>query len=198
VGSSFIINRTSETDDFLNITLPAGLPVITAPPVQHPDGNLNVLTYRLYVVPVKSPVSLEPVLCYNGQIPACPSIIGTELFAEGHHQVLVWQCGGGSRYAADKVHSKTNAKTNSFLGNAYPNPARDVVTIDYELPEQTSQAQVALYDMNGRKVLQTQLPSVSGLKQVRLSVNDLQSGLFMYTLEIDGVKYHSKIISVAH
>jgi hypothetical protein len=198
VGSSFIINRTSETDDFLNTTLPAGLPIITAPPVQHPDGDLNVLTYRLHVVPVKSPVSLEPVLCYNGQIPACPSIIGTELFAEGHHQVLVWQCAIGARYAADEIHSKTNAKTSSFLGNAYPNPARDVVTIDYELPEQTSQAIIALYDMNGRKVLQTQLHSVSGLNQVKLPVNDLQSGLFVYTLEIDGVKYHSKIISVAH
>ncbi len=68
--------------------------------------------------------------------------------------------------------------------NATPNPANDVVNISYELvnPETVS---VALYDMNGRQVVETITNKQSaGENTVQMNTSELNSGLYFYEVKI--------------
>jgi hypothetical protein len=68
--------------------------------------------------------------------------------------------------------------------NATPNPANDFVTISYDLvnPETVS---VAIYDMNGRQVVDTQTDKqVAGENSMQLNTSALESGLYFYEVKI--------------
>jgi hypothetical protein len=106
------------------------------------------------------------------------------------------QCGGSARYAATGTEL-ANVKY-AFLGEAYPNPAAESFTIDYELPENSINAIVSLYDVSGKTIKQIELNGSTGRQQLNLSVGDLSSGMYFYSLEIDGHRQTTKRISLMH
>jgi Secretion system C-terminal sorting domain len=60
--------------------------------------------------------------------------------------------------------------------NAYPNPAHDWLRID--LPDNLGNVHFALYDINGRRIMDTQTTS----SQILLETADLPRGLYVYQL----------------
>jgi hypothetical protein len=81
------------------------------------------------------------------------------------------------------VSEVANAVNNS---NMYPNPAKDVLTVDVNLVS----ANVAIYDLSGRKVLST----VVSKGNPHFSVASLEPGLFIVKIESDGVVATRKLI----
>jgi hypothetical protein len=69
----------------------------------------------------------------------------------------------------------------------YPNPATDFIT--FNLNSEIDEALVSLYDVNGKEVL-SQLISVNN----RISVTDLEKGLYIYTLKVEGTVKSGKIL----
>lgn len=71
---------------------------------------------------------------------------------------------------------------------AYPNPFQDVIKVTLMAPE----AQVTvmtIYDMNGRRVMNKELPLDAGLNRLELNLEQLQSG--MYILKVVGAGMES-------
>lgn len=82
-----------------------------------------------------------------------------------------------------------------IFSNAYPNPARDVVSFDYNMPFNAQSASVAIYNMMGQEVVRQNV-SVGG-SRLDVNVSDLTDGVYFYSLIVNNqaVKTNKLVIS---
>ncbi len=82
---------------------------------------------------------------------------------------------------------------NTFNANFYPNPANDLLNINFEL-KATSNVKAELYDINGRLVQTQSLQNMqSGKSQIQIDLRNTLNGLYFCSLEINGQKLVRKI-----
>jgi subtilisin family serine protease len=74
----------------------------------------------------------------------------------------------------------------------YPNPATDYVFI-FINANLSGPATINVHDILGRRVLSTVEPIV-GLKTLRLQIGALQTGVYFYTVEADGMTYSGRLV----
>jgi hypothetical protein len=73
----------------------------------------------------------------------------------------------------------------------YPNPAKDDATVNYNLKGE--QGRLVLYNVFGAKIADYTLDPLSS--QMQISVSNLPSGVYLYSMESDNVSFsHGKII----
>lgn len=77
-----------------------------------------------------------------------------------------------------------------IIGDAYPNPASNEVTIDYALGKDVKEAKITIFNVLGAALQEVDL-SRKELK-AEISVAGLNPGLYFYTLSIDGVNELTK------
>lgn len=70
-----------------------------------------------------------------------------------------------------------------FLFNAYPNPAKGELTIEWIAPKDEA-ITISLVDSSGKKIVLSEVSSLEGLNSSRLSLNNIKNGL--YILRIQG------------
>lgn len=78
-------------------------------------------------------------------------------------------------------------------GKLYPNPAHDVLTIEWLGVEEAQIVDLALLDMAGRVALQRQFNGVDPL-QIRIEVNGIQSGLYLVALTCNGERWTETVV----
>jgi hypothetical protein len=69
------------------------------------------------------------------------------------------------------------------FSDAYPNPAINVVYVDYTIPESVNSASIVITNMLGSKVREVNLGNRSG--KARIGVADLVNGIYFYSLIAD-------------
>lgn len=67
------------------------------------------------------------------------------------------------------------------VSNIYPNPSTNFVNFDYYLPSQTKQAKIVIHNILGSIVGQYELKQDN---KIKISVNDLKSGVYFYTITV--------------
>ena len=79
---------------------------------------------------------------------------------------------------------------------AYPNPATNQVTIQYDLSNRSSHdaTRIVITNMVGKKVRVANISNTSGKKT--LDISDLGAGIYFYTLEINGTATNTKKLIV--
>lgn len=84
---------------------------------------------------------------------------------------------------------------NEYNINLYPNPVQSVLTIEYQL-EKAAKIDIRVYDIIGKEVSALSLGNKpAGNYKEELSASQLQNGLYLYTLYINGnAVYKSKVI----
>ena len=93
---------------------------------------------------------------------------------------------------------KTTDKNEGTLEPSYPNPATTISYITYIIPIQSS-VTITLFDVTGRKI-ETLLNITSqspGRHVIPVNVTNLSSGVYFYTLTVNGQTFKEKIV-VAH
>jgi len=96
-------------------------------------------------------------------------------------------------YAGNTAIGMESVPTRLVLNAPYPNPAREVVTVPFELMTPSS-VTVYVYDSLGREQLQTRTEMLStGPQEMRISVDALLPGAYSYRVEAGG---HSKMGSL--
>ena len=82
-----------------------------------------------------------------------------------------------------------------IFSNAYPNPARNVVSFDYNMPFDAQSASVAIYNMMGQEVIRQDV-NVGG-SRLDINVSDLTDGVYFYSLIVNNqaVKTNKLVIS---
>ena len=81
------------------------------------------------------------------------------------------------------------------FSNAYPNPANNVVSFDYNMPFDAQTASVAIYNMMGQEVVRQDV-NVGG-SRMDINVSDLTDGVYFYSLIVNNqtVKTNKLVIS---
>lgn len=90
--------------------------------------------------------------------------------------------------------SLNDLRATSNLGNAFPNPASEKVSINYELPFGTSQAQIKIFNLMGQAVAEQQLFNSRGKAELNLS--NLKEGVYFYSLHINNQAVATKKLIV--
>ncbi len=83
---------------------------------------------------------------------------------------------------------------NTIFSNAYPNPANNTVSFDYDMQNANSAA-VAIYNMMGQEVVRQDLNL--GNSRVDINVSDLNEGVYFYSLIVNNqtVKTNKFVVS---
>jgi hypothetical protein len=82
-------------------------------------------------------------------------------------------------------------KDNSFmLSQNIPNPFSEKSSISYAVPNDTKQAIMAIFDLNGKMILQFALAAGKG--QVTINGNQLPAGMYIYSIIANGQEVVSK------
>jgi len=90
--------------------------------------------------------------------------------------------------------SVENIKENNKITGFYPNPARDIVTFNYQI-ENTHDAYLSIFDLTGSKVKDIRFTSLSGSLKTDLSA--LKPGVYFYTFYVRGKALSTKRIVIA-
>ncbi len=81
-----------------------------------------------------------------------------------------------------------------ILLNAWPNPASEVIRLEYELPASVKSASLNVYDTSGRKVKNFLIDNHSD--HIAMNVSDLAAGTYLYNIEYNHQQSVSKKIVV--
>jgi hypothetical protein len=82
------------------------------------------------------------------------------------------------------------AKSNGTISNAFPNPTNSVVSFKYEISEYSSKGQIVIFDMLGKAIKTVPLTDKRGTAKIQ--VNDLNSGIYFYSIIVDGKAFSTK------
>lgn len=86
----------------------------------------------------------------------------------------------------------TVSKGDLTLSAAYPNPASNQVSINYSL-SQSGKVQIDIYDVTGKLVNTTKFDNLeSGSHISNLDISNLNSGVYMYSIQSNSAKMFSK------
>ncbi|MBI4945622.1 MAG: T9SS type A sorting domain-containing protein [Bacteroidetes bacterium] len=76
----------------------------------------------------------------------------------------------------------------------YPNPFNNTTIIPYILPE-GSNGMIRIYDVNGKQIGSYNL--MEGINQLQISTNTWNSGVYTYSMDIDGMEMeHRKMVLI--
>jgi hypothetical protein len=96
-------------------------------------------------------------------------------------------------YSATGINEITSSK--SFLNFSGPNPANNFTSISYNIPQQ-KEAKIVVTNLLGKKVNEFFLNGKSSSLQISLA--DIVSGIYLYSLVVDGKIVSTKKLIVAH
>ncbi|HEX5154379.1 MAG TPA: tail fiber domain-containing protein [Parafilimonas sp.] len=93
----------------------------------------------------------------------------------------------------------TGAKSNTEINTAYllqnsPNPVKGNATVRCYVPASVKQAQLLMYNMNGR--LMRSFPLSNGMNDIAISTGSLSAGQYSYTLLTDGKKVDTRSMAI--
>ena len=75
------------------------------------------------------------------------------------------------------------------IGNPYPNPTASNIVIPYELPENTNEATLSIYTLDGKEIRQYTVGKM--FDNFILNTSDLMKGMYMYN--ISGKNFNSEM-----
>ncbi len=75
----------------------------------------------------------------------------------------------------------------------FPNPVLDNLTVDFYTSE-NGQADINIYNLDGKLMKRESIRGVEGQNQQQLNVGDLHTGLYIYTIKVDGVMHRGKLM----
>lgn len=78
----------------------------------------------------------------------------------------------------------------------FPNPANDLLTVKYTLPEGMKTGSLLIFDITGKEIKRVDLESSSAV--LNLDVNTLSNGLYFWRIESNGQTLYSDKFSIIH
>ena len=81
-----------------------------------------------------------------------------------------------------------------FVSHLYPNPAADYALVDYQFSGNNQEVKIAIYNVLGLIVKEVELDRDD--RSAKISLRELNSGLYMYQLLVDGKPVATKKLMV--
>jgi hypothetical protein len=80
--------------------------------------------------------------------------------------------------------SLADLQSDSHFGAAYPNPAKEIVSFDFEFSRVVKEARLVIYNLLGKQVMDYPINSRNGKLSVPL--HELNEGVYFYTFMVNG------------
>jgi hypothetical protein len=80
------------------------------------------------------------------------------------------------------------------LLKAWPNPASEIIRLEYQLPDNVKTASLNVYDTSGRKVRNFVIDNHSD--HIAMTVSDMAAGTYLYNIEYNNLRTASKKIVI--
>jgi hypothetical protein len=75
----------------------------------------------------------------------------------------------------------------------YPNPANNNLTISYQLPQTSAKAEIALYDLSGKKIISYICNTLA--RNLELDISELSAGSYIAAIVVDGkIRVREKVV----
>jgi len=81
-----------------------------------------------------------------------------------------------------------------FVSHLYPNPAAEFALVDYQVSGNNQEVKIAIYNVLGLVVKEVELDKED--RSAKISLKELNSGLYMYQLLVDGKPVATKKLMV--
>ena len=91
---------------------------------------------------------------------------------------------------------KLFANDRIVVSTIYPNPADDFAEVEYSLAPSVNDAKLTFYNVIGLEVKAVELPKDE--KKVRIVTRDMNSGVYLYQLSVDGKSLVTKKMFIKH
>jgi hypothetical protein len=88
--------------------------------------------------------------------------------------------------APSKTTQQANVEESNSLFQNVPNPFNSVTTVNYRLGDNVKNAKICIYNLTGKQLQCHNLPVTSGENAVEVRASSLQSGMYLYSLIVDG------------
>jgi len=99
-------------------------------------------------------------------------------------------------YCVDCTQSVTEQSMDIEVGEIYPNPLKALGSISYNLPSTPKNAKLFIYNMVGEVVKESTITSKNGV--ILINGADFESGIYLYSIQMDGKASAMKKLVVAH
>ena len=99
-------------------------------------------------------------------------------------------------YCVDCEQSVAEQSLEIEVGEIYPNPLKGLGSISYNLPSTPKNAKFVIYNMVGEVVKESAVTSKSGI--LFINGTDFESGIYLYSIQMDGKSSAMKKLVVAH
>lgn len=99
--------------------------------------------------------------------------------------------GGNNNSNPNQIDVILATKNTIVLNQNVPNPFKEFTTISYFIPEKTNEAKIIFTDMTGMVIKEVSIKE-KGSGQLNVYAQDLSSGIYTYTLVLDGISTDSK------
>ncbi|MDR0438350.1 MAG: tail fiber domain-containing protein [Bacteroidales bacterium] len=129
---------------------------------------------------------------YAGLIPYLTKAIQDQNEIIEHLQQQVTDIQTGAYFAnfdiGEPKRSSQQTTTNVVhaLHQNIPNPFNSATTITYQLAENATNAKICIYNLTGKQLQCYNLPTTQGENAVEVRASSLQSGMYLYSLIVDG------------
>ena len=117
----------------------------------------------------------------NGSVPAC----GTPQWASSCRKTFVNSCLPGEM--PEESQAQEIGEEAPELGQSYPNPTANNITINYSLPAQFTNGTISFYTINGTIIKSVKINSGDAM-MINYDCSELPSGTYFYSLESSGMK----------
>ncbi len=103
-----------------------------------------------------------------------------------------FQC--GFQLTSSNIGINEVKNPNFELGDAYPNPTTGITTFDFNL-KNASDVKISIVNLVGQEVLSVANNKFNaGVNEVRADLSSLTSGVYLYTMTVDGQSQSQKLI----
>jgi hypothetical protein len=99
-----------------------------------------------------------------------------------------------ANYKGSPAGIAEEAMVGGSISEVYPNPATNYISLDYQLTSEVKVANVKVFNLLGAEVKSANLEN-NGNK-LRLDISDLQSGIYFYSVLVNGDVYKTKKLVV--
>lgn len=99
-----------------------------------------------------------------------------------------------ANYKGSPAGIAEEAMVGGSISEVYPNPATNYISLDYQLTSEVKVANVKVFNLLGAEVKSANLEN-NGNK-LRMDISDLQSGIYFYSVLVNGDVYKTKKLVV--
>ena len=105
----------------------------------------------------------------------------------------MWYAGYGLGDDDTGIDNSENRINGFELEQNYPNPFNPNTTINFSIPQNNSQIKLAVYNISGQ-VVEMLFDGIKniGKHSVTFNASQLNSGVYYYSLEVNGIKESTK------